>query len=204
VDFTLVELLVAMAVIMVLASLLLPGLKKCKEKSAQINCVSGMRQLGLGFSSYGGDYNGWYPPCYKDNRWTCKISGYAGKQEGESYSLTKCSAWYDIYNSQPLISYQVHDFWSIPLGSQYFSTGSRAALPWPGFSFSLKYPTQFPLLTEGAEGTAGSNMCYPYGTRPLIQKRHQKGANFVFYDGHGEFWTGSKITVDHLDYFILP
>lgn len=53
--FTLVELLVVIAVIAVLASLLLPALRSAKVSAKRAKCVSNLRQLGLAAQLYWGD-----------------------------------------------------------------------------------------------------------------------------------------------------
>jgi prepilin-type N-terminal cleavage/methylation domain-containing protein len=55
--FTLLELLVVIAVISILAALLLPVLGKSKQKAWQTACSNNVRQLQLGWIMYASDYN---------------------------------------------------------------------------------------------------------------------------------------------------
>lgn len=58
---TLVELLVAVAVIGILAGILLPILGRAKAGSRRTQCASNLQQLGRAFHLYTNDWNGVYP-----------------------------------------------------------------------------------------------------------------------------------------------
>jgi prepilin-type processing-associated H-X9-DG protein/prepilin-type N-terminal cleavage/methylation domain-containing protein len=58
--FTLVELLVVVAIIGLLAALLLPALSRARGRAQQIQCVSNLHQLGVGLQIFLGNNHG-YP-----------------------------------------------------------------------------------------------------------------------------------------------
>lgn len=55
--FSLIELLVVLAIVVILTSLLMPGLRAVRETANKLSCASNLRQIGCATTVYSTDYN---------------------------------------------------------------------------------------------------------------------------------------------------
>ena len=62
--FTLIELLITIAIIAILAAMILPALQKAKEKGKAIDCISSQKQLGTAILMYSSGNNDFMPMPY--------------------------------------------------------------------------------------------------------------------------------------------
>ena len=59
IHFTLIELLIVIAIIAILAALLLPALSKAREKAQSVQCISNEKTLTLAMLNYADCFDGW-------------------------------------------------------------------------------------------------------------------------------------------------
>jgi len=61
--FTLIELLIVIAILAILAAILFPVFARAKENALKASCASNLKQLGLAFIQYSQDYDERFPAC---------------------------------------------------------------------------------------------------------------------------------------------
>ena len=74
--FTLIELLITIAIIAILASMLIPGLNKARESARRAVCSSNLKQLYLSISLYTSDNQDFLPPSWDDSQHSYYINLY--------------------------------------------------------------------------------------------------------------------------------
>ena len=109
--FTLVELLVVISIIALLMSILMPALSRAKEQAKGVICKSRLKDIGLAFSLYGGDYEGAVPPTFAMNsaeqerenndkvnmHWFSRIAMYYGRGNDPAVKGTNSLYDYTLY-----------------------------------------------------------------------------------------------------------
>ena len=87
--FTLIELLIVIAIIAILAAILMPVLSSARQRADQVYCLNNMRQWGLGFHMYCDDNNNFVP----EEGDTAQAINYTGSPSStDNYHL----GWYNV------------------------------------------------------------------------------------------------------------
>jgi prepilin-type N-terminal cleavage/methylation domain-containing protein len=80
--FTLVELLVVIGIIAVLISILLPALSNARWSARRVNCMSNLRQVGIGMAIYAHDNEGFTPVEKFDTSYATNYTYYVRDSSG--------------------------------------------------------------------------------------------------------------------------
>jgi len=101
--FTLVELLVVVAIIAVLVAILLPALAAAREQARVAQCQSKLRQQGVGFSLYNGEHNDFMP-----------YSGHPGGNVSQVWPGTDLFVWMWLIAGENAFTYRPDHIFACP------------------------------------------------------------------------------------------
>jgi len=95
--FTLIEILVTIAIIAILTAILFPVFARARENARRASCMSNMKQIGLAMMQYTQDYDERYPLStpYRDQ----SVNGMPGKKFKIATSICPseyCVTWMDL------------------------------------------------------------------------------------------------------------
>ena len=205
--FTLVELLVVVAVIGVLAALLLPALSRSKASAQRIQCVSNLRQLGLAAQMYWDEYEN---QAFRYRRGPTNdgvvywFGWLANGREGERDFDATPGVLFPFLGGRgvavcPALQYTLPSFKLKAAGAAYgygYNLQLSAPLSQPPVSLGkVTQPAELGVLADAAQ----VNDFQPPASRdrPLLEEfyyvntneptahfRHARQANVVFCDGH--------------------
>ena len=194
--FTLVELLIVIAIIALLAAILFPVFAQAREKARQTSCVSNLRQIGLATLMYAGDYDETLP-LYTYDYLTYWCGGRVAsgqpfdKQRGlitpytKSGDLQQCPSYTGASNLGGT---------GYGINSQLVFDRATFGPPAPAPLAALAHPAETILFGDAGIPGWGSNRQVGETIQidppalwlplPTIDFRHGGWANFVWADGH--------------------
>jgi prepilin-type N-terminal cleavage/methylation domain-containing protein/prepilin-type processing-associated H-X9-DG protein len=112
--FTLVELLVVVAIVATLLAILLPGLGQAQRNARRVKCASNLHQLGHAFHMYTNDYSGLAMPLAYFRDWPVTY-WYGQERDAEGVDQTRGFVW--PYLHSDVCEYGVYECPEQPLGT---------------------------------------------------------------------------------------
>lgn len=160
--FTLIEMLVVIAIIGILAALLMPSLQKAVRSAKQVSCGNNLRQTGVAISLYVGDSGGAMPTWTYSNRQFRLINRYVGEPNN--------GIWPDSYMRDT------------PGGTFFCPETTRAdeSPCWPnGLTVAPRYYPNYAITAQNPsanDGEAGGcwTLNNPVTNQPMPERRYMR------------------------------
>jgi prepilin-type N-terminal cleavage/methylation domain-containing protein len=203
--FTLIELLVVIAIIAILASMLLPALSRAKQKAWVSNCVSNLKQIGLGMRMFADDNEDRYPQSGGSITWNLtdlNSSSNGWMQQVYSY-VQNTNVYHCPGNAQlPLKNQSPFNYFNGVRAAYVAAGDQRAAVNARQILFPAAYvlagdtiDTAQYFLRDDDDKDDYSQNCVGgavNGTPAVEWQAHNNGQDLLFADAHVQWYKGYK------------
>lgn len=203
--FTLVEVLVVIAIAAILTALLFPAIAGVREKANGAKCASNLRQIGAGLMLYVADHDGALIPGAVASQdggltlWFNALDAYMGNQEEgriENFDSGRRPAWQQC----PSKVFKEMDHFSVGYGWNYFgdNAGHDGFGLYPGDAggssrlSEVTKPAKTFIIADSKdinvapEATYQNIYLYPPPSTNQRASRHSGRGNYLMVDGHVE------------------
>ncbi len=174
--FTLIEMLVVVAIISLLVAILLPSLNRAREQARMATCLSNLRTLGQALVMYADDNKDRLPNANLPNMF---IDGSEEPSTIMMIGLTR------KYVRAPAVFHCPMDSDPVPttIDNVYYSVRNSARISYDFYSFWW-YPEYGPKLTSIKFAPLAWDIDGGSAKPTSVQNHGTKGGNVVFGDGH--------------------
>jgi prepilin-type N-terminal cleavage/methylation domain-containing protein/prepilin-type processing-associated H-X9-DG protein len=190
--FTLIEMLVVIAIVGILFTLVVPTIEKARRNALRMNCASNLRQVGMAVKMYLMDHNNVFPPLEPADKFGALATYYLPYLNGAT-AVFRCPAQ---KNNLPSI-----------YGERLYIPGQSYSNAWVGYEFNAFFAyatTGSYIRTLSSRDVNNASICayafdYPYNTNivadaPYIP--HQGGMNVLYLDWHVNWLEQSQYQIN--------
>lgn len=181
--FTLIEILIVMAVVAVLAAILMGVFARVREKARQASCQSNLKQIALGIQMYVQDNDSRYPSV---QNWAEATLPYVGDKKKQVF---RCPSE-QVPLKGDLSFYNFHNRWF----NTVTYTGNKVVYSGVNESAVLQ-PSENSLLSDSgfSDSVALPSGCASKFSEGLwLSQIHSSGSNYLFGDGHVKWLSTSE------------
>jgi prepilin-type N-terminal cleavage/methylation domain-containing protein/prepilin-type processing-associated H-X9-DG protein len=218
--FTLIEMLVVIAIIAVLAAMLLPALGSARERGKQISCLSNTKHFAIAFQAYAYDHDTRLPgvnrpidPGGYPISWYYSLSEYLSFEYSDhvaDVSVTAPRRWDkfpDIWDCPTAVKPSSEELWTSPPGSSS-SFWKPYDHNWNviGYNNTAAYPTPWgrdPFLIEEVSPSMTIILADSYGGDIYIPDFMGQTMD-MDYDGNGVADTTATLQSDKANEYRVP